>query len=148
MFIKLLLSHIVISLISVFILLSIATVFDYDIVYYTTFLIVLSLYFYSGYLFTGKKVKWYNYFATAIVGLLLFGICFYISANSTNYKNIPKAGLWLYYQLYVMASSPLNHTEALDEGYSVTRDLLLMLLLPMLYSCLQFAGGIFKQKQL
>ena len=147
MFIRLFLSHIVLSVVTLF-LLSIAFVVSNDIIYGLLFFIMLVLYFYSGYLFTHHKTPWYNYCAVAFVGLTLFGICFYLSPNTTNYKSFAHAGLWLYYELYITVSSPLNFMLLFTERYAFLPDMLFKLFLPLLLSSMQFAGGTLKNNQL
>lgn len=105
-------------------------------------------YFYSGYWATKEKLKWYHYFGIAGLGLLLWQICFAISPHSMNYKRDNEAGAWFFYQLYIFVSSPLNFISALNEKYSLVRQLILDLSIPFFISGLQFLGGLTKLRYL
>jgi hypothetical protein len=111
---------------------------------------ILFLYFISGYILTTDKIKWINYFIIAIIGILFWIICFVNSPNSMNYKSDNNAGVWFFYQLYIIVSSPINLINIFDmeSNYSVNKQLIIDLLIPIILSLMQFLGGIVKINRL
>ncbi|MFM9984886.1 MAG: hypothetical protein ACKVOK_06600 [Flavobacteriales bacterium] len=114
------------------------------------FLFILGLYFLSGYLLTKVRTPWYRYFGVAVIGTLLWLRCFYISPDTTNYKSDHNAGCWFNCKLFVMVDSPLNFIDSLnsEENYSVRREQVQILLVPILISLFQYAGGAVKMKKM
>lgn len=138
---QLLSSHFIITFVTI-VLLTFAT--DKNETIFIVGIISCVLYFYSGYYLTKEKVKWYNYFIIAFLGITLWLICFIISPSSMNYKRDDNAGVWFFYQLYIMVASPLNFIDSINENYSIAKQLILDLLIPIVISLLQFLGGFVK----
>lgn len=144
MALKLFISHFIISLFAIAVLG--LTVNDF----FCFVLVMLSgcLYFLSGYIFTKTYICWFNYFSVAAVGVSFWILCYLISPESTNYKREASAGFWFYYELYILVKSPLNFVEMLNDPYSLTRDLITKLCVPILISILQSIGGQVKLRKL
>ena len=139
-FIRLILAHFLISVITIF-MTSLAMNNE-------TFLIVTLvscfMYVVSGYIITKHKIKSINYFGIALIGIVLWVICFIISPESTNYKGNHEAGIWVLDKLYLIVISPLNFIDFITEPYNRIRELTFLLFIPILLSCLQLIGGIYK----
>jgi hypothetical protein len=67
-----------------------------------------------------------------------------------NYKSDNNAGVWFFYQLYIIVSSPINLINIFDmeSNYSVNKQLIIDLLIPIILSLMQFLGGIVKINRL
>jgi hypothetical protein len=151
MFLKMLIWHLVIGVLSILMLsifFSLSNVNDQTVVVVCifSFFIVLFLYGYSGYYSTIKTVKWYNYFTVAFVGVFGWIICFVKANYSTNYKQDSEAGVWFFYEIYISSKSALNFVDL--DNYSLKKDLIAKLFYPILFSICQFSGGLIKTKKL
>lgn len=140
MALKLFLSHILISLITIPAL----ALAKYDTACMFLLLTSGTAYVLTGYVATKRYTAWYNYVIVALVGVSLWIICYLTCPESTDYKSEANAGIWFYYELYITVRSPLNFLT--DENpYNLTTDLLSKLSIPVLASILQFTGGQLKR---
>ena len=139
-FIKLIIAHFFISVITVFMT---GLAMNNETYFIVTFISCL-MYAISGYIITKQKIKSINYFGTAIIGIVLWVVCFINSPDSTNYKGNHEAGIWFFDKLYLIVMSPLNFIDFITEPYNRIRELTFLLFIPILLSCLQLIGGIYK----
>ena len=109
-----------------------------------SFMSILLFYFLNGYFLTKEKVKWVNYFAIAFVGIGLWLFCFIMSPTSTSYKQNADSGSWFFYELYILARTPLNF---IDREYSLKLDLFEKFIFPIIFSFCQYLGGLVKMKK-
>jgi len=148
MFLKTLFSHAVIT-IFVLVILSMYNAGN-DALNIGVLLLASLLYFFSGYILTTGAFPWYRYFGIAAIGIFFWLLCFILSPDSMNYKRYHAAGPWFFYQLYIAVRSPANFIDGFhkQENYSLSRDMIQCLIIPVLLSLLQFAGGMMKIKVL
>ena len=144
-FLELIGYHILITFFSMMILNMFLNI-DSQLILGLFFLLTLSTYLLSGYFLTNKMIKWYNYFGVALVGVLFWTVCYIKSPESTNYKQNNDSGLWLFYELYIMAKSPLYFIKF--SHYDLEFDLIGKLIFPIIFSISQFIGGVFKMKRI
>lgn len=138
-FYKLIGAHFFITII-ILIVMSLAT---NDETYILVIVLSFILYFYSGYKLTKTKVNWINYFGVAAIGIVCWLTCYIISPESTNY-NRDDAGLWFFYNLYIMVNSPLNFIDSWIENYNLKKELIMLFIVPPLISILQFSGSKYR----
>jgi nicotinamide riboside transporter PnuC len=115
------------------------------------FIIVLCLYFYSGYISTNIKSRWYNYFGIALIGAFLWIIAFTESPDSLNYKSDPEAGAWMFYRFYIAGiETPLNFIGFLNfaDSHSPRLEMYYIFIVPLLASIMQYLGGFYKGRLL
>ncbi len=139
---KILISHFIITAI----IITFISISDFsDNAYFMIYIFSLFLYLLSGYLSTEKKTSWYNYFIVSFIGLVIWGICFISSPNDLNYKG-HEGGIWFFYQLYIMVSSPLNFIDSIQDYLNGNRKTQLFgdLIILILFSVFQYFGGIIK----
>lgn len=144
MILKILLSHLAIFIVVFF---SIWTMSVYNLLNeytcFTTFIVSLILYIFSGFLIAKKGTRNYIYFFIAFIGLIFWTIAYIKSPNSLNYKTHPEAGFWMYYRFYIIGlEMPLNYIETFNfsEKYSIKFHMYFLLFLSILASLLQYIG--------
>ena len=142
---KSLLSHLVISLLSLWVLGY--GYLDYNSLWSTIYaiihiLILFAAYSYSGYvIFRGEnKMKLWNYALIAIIGCSLWLICIVDSGGDLDWKNGP-GGIWLFYHLYTIG---FNLPFSLLPQLNNTLNLILLLLFSILPSFFLMLGGYFR----
>ena len=145
-FFKLFVWHFLIT-VAVILLTSIIPISDQfkTALYTLELIVVLLLYFLSGYFLTRKKVEWICYFAIALVGIVFWTFCFIQSPDSTDYKSNADSGGWFFYEFYIQARSPLNFIRG--DDYSMKLDMFEKFIFPVIFSFLQFLGGQYKLKK-
>lgn len=105
-------------------------------------LLIISLYVISGYINANRLSKIYNYFSVFYIGLILWFICFYVSPQTTNYKQNGETGLWLIYEIYIFPK--FIFYEFLPKKYSLIQDLSEKLFFSFLFSLFQYLGKLIK----
>lgn len=142
-------SHIIITATSVFVF---TYTYEYlensvfEILYaFFHFAVILVLYIASGILATGKVFTFKKYYIIALIGIILWLIAFINSPHSLDYKQVKTAGLWFFYQLYVMGLATPFHMVSTTEVH-IYFDMVLLLVLSIVPSILQAYGGYIKVK--
>ena len=155
-FVKAFIGHIIITIISFFILSYGYSIFSNDLgnLFYGIFhfCLVALLYVLSGYIITSttKRFKILNYSAIALIGLTIWLICMNISPNDLNWKK-GNGGVWLYHQLYFAGiEGPFWYNEQFYIGTNekIKLQTTILLILSILPSILQAFGGILKMKRM
>lgn len=113
--------------------------------YWIIYFLSLFLYVVSGFIYTNSKSRWYNYFIVAIIGIVIWTICFIKSPNDLNYKS-GDGGCWFFYELFIMVSSPLNVIDSIQNILTgnIKLQLYTQSLIPIIVSICQYAGGFLK----
>lgn len=150
--IKTVLAHIVIF----FIMLILISIFSYfeilnNSICILIYVCVLGTYLYSGYIITNSKAKSYKYFYVAFIGLLIWMTAFLTSPNSINYKSDTEADIWMIYRYYIAGiETPINFISNFDiaDNYSITLEMYLIALHPIIASLMQYFGGQLKFNKL
>ncbi len=110
--------------------------------------LIVFFYFASGFLLTNKETRVYEYFMIFFVGVFLWLLCFIFSPSTTN------AWGWFFYQFYIIGISLIFKgipaaEKFIDEGnYSHAAQLVVLLLLPLFFSLLQYLGGLYRKWKL
>ncbi|MCG2420464.1 hypothetical protein K8089_15665 [Aequorivita sp. F47161] len=147
---KLISSHIIITLISIFGISYLYQFLDnrvYEIIYSGLHLaVILILYIASGILATDNTFSFKKYYIIALIGFIIWLIAFTSSPKSIDYKHVKEAGLWFFYQLYVMGISiPLENF--FPSQNNIFLNFALLLSFAIIPSLLQGIGGYIKIKQ-
>lgn len=146
---KTLLWHIVISIISIFILGNLINLFDWidnPPIFYITFISVLGLYCLSGYIISTKRFAWYWYTSIAVIGIALSLNAYIISPESLDWKSTKEAGNWLYYRIFITGIEfPMNFVKEINS-LPVKTQVYFLAIFPVLASAMQYLGAFLKDR--
>ena len=149
---KLIASHIIITIVSIF---GLSYLYEYvgngtfEMVYAIFYLtIVLALYFISGFLVTDKteKFKFWNYYIIALLGFIIWSFAFINSPTDLNWKHGKGGILWLTYRFYISGiETPFNFSNDFSILTKKIRlDIGILLMLSVIPSLLKAFGGFVK----
>jgi hypothetical protein len=143
--VKLIISHFLITAI----IITLISVNDFsEKGYLATFFFSLFLYLLSGYIATNtNKIMLFDTFIIAIIGTIIWLLCYISSPNDFNYKG-HNGGSWFFYQLYIMVNSPLNFVDNISNYFNTSKAIRLTsdLIFPLIFSLFQCCGAIIKQR--
>ena len=149
---KLIASHILIFIISIF---GFTHLYEYvgngtiEIIYAIFHLtIVLILYLVSGYLITDEteKFKFWNYYIIALIGAVIWFCAVLNSPTDLNWKNGKGGILWLIYRMYISGiETPFNFSDSFTiHTKNIKLEIVILLILTITPSILQAYGGFIK----
>jgi hypothetical protein len=150
---KLIASHIIITIVSIF---GLTYLYEYvgngafEMVYAIFHLtIVLALYFMSGFLITDKteKFKFWNYYIIALLGFIIWLFAFMNSPTDLDWKHGKGGILWLTYMFYISGiETPFNFSSDFSIlTKNIKLDIGILLMFSFIPSMLQAFGGFIKQ---
>jgi hypothetical protein len=152
MHLKLIVSHILIFIISIF---GLTYLYEYvgngifEIIYAIFHLaIVLILYFISGFFVTNKTEKFElrNYYIIALIGFILWLFAVLNSPTDLNWKSGNGGILWLIYRMYISGiETPFNfNNEFSISTKNINLKIGILLILTIIPSILQAFGGFIR----
>lgn len=152
---KLIISHITILLISFHILMPIYSNIkseEFNLINpIIHFIIVLYLYFLSGYVSTGKtdKYRLKNYYIVTLIGFIIWILAILSSPNDMDWKNGNRGILWLVYTIYISSIEvPFNFNDNFSYWTKNTKtNMLILLIFSIIPLILQALGGLYKVKK-
>jgi hypothetical protein len=152
MHLKLIASHILIFIISIF---GLTNFYEYvgngtfEMIYAIFHLtIVLALYFISGFLVTNKteKFEFWNYYIITLIGFLIWLFAVLNSPTDLNWKNGNGGISWLIYRMYISGiETPFNFSSEFSiSTKNIKIEIGILLILTIIPSVLQAFGGLLK----
>ena len=155
MHLKLIASHILIFIISIF---GLTYLYEYvgngtfEMIYAIFHLtIVFVLYFISGFLVTDKteKFEFWNYHIIALIGFIIWLFAVLNSPTDLNWKNGNGGILWLIYRMYISGiETPFNFNDSFSiSTKNIRLEIGILLILTIIPSLLQAYGGFLKIKR-
>ena len=149
---KLMLSHLLIFMISIF---GLTNLHEYvgngkfEMIYAVFHLtIVLILFFVSGFLVANKteKFEFSNYYIIALIGFIIWLFAVLNSPTDLNWKNGNGGILWLIHRIYISGiETPFNFSDSFSiHTKNIKLEIVILLILTITPSILQAFGGFIK----